>query len=578
MRLLKRMAALTLAAGLAVTALAGCGDTGGESSSAGSAPVSQAAGTAESQAQKELRHITVYSLAINPSNVFYQWQQDYMAEKIGVNVEIIPGDPEKLQPMLAAGDLPDVGKYSVDSDPTQVIESGLVMDLTPYEDRLPNYTRFSSSVKYSKEMRSAGTGKLYAIYFQIGSPTNYPMDLGTYACNLRWDIYEAAGKPEVTDMYSLLDALKKMKEVYPETPDGLPVYAIGLHPQWDGRTLYGATKYLAINGIMELDCGYVNYDAVNDRVDPILEVGGSYYEALKWLNTANRMGLLDPDSMTQTYEISQAKTVDSGQYLTAMTGNYFSKYNTTENVNADPPRGFMPLIWDDQHPVVNSSTIFGDIENPYFVSASTKELDACLDFLNLMFDEDACATFYGGPQGELWDVIDGSWVLTDEGRNFAKTGEHTFYTGETSRDWWGAYGLYAATLHSKTGTEFRINDTIAYTEEKIKENKIVDAYEDYYGVRRPIEIWRKNNQLVYNAEWRKFIEVMPTELQDIQNNVKGIVTQDSWKIVMNATSDAEVEAMFREMAEKANAMGAQELVTWGLAQIKQAQEKYAQFL
>ena len=50
-----------------------------------------------------------------------------------------------------------------------------------------------------------------------------PMDVGCYAANIRWDIYEKAGKPEVTDMYSYLDALKKMQEVYPADggwPDG----------------------------------------------------------------------------------------------------------------------------------------------------------------------------------------------------------------------------------------------------------------------------------------------------------------------------------------------------------------------
>ncbi len=34
------------------------------------------------------------------------------------------------------------------------------------------------------------------------------------------------------------------------------------------------------------------YDLVNDEFHPTLEKGSPYYEVLKWLNTANRMGLI----------------------------------------------------------------------------------------------------------------------------------------------------------------------------------------------------------------------------------------------------------------------------------------------
>ena len=175
-----------------------------------------------------------------------------------------------------------------------------------------------------------------------------------------------------------------------------------------------AAKYLTVMGVSDANIGYNQYNIAEDKIEAMIEKGSSYYEALKWMSTANRMGLVDPDSMTQTYEISQAKIVDSGQYLTAMYGNYYSGYNTDEHVNGDEPSGFMPLIWDGQHPVVAGDTLIGgDTNNPVFVSSTTKELDACLRFVNMMFDEDALMVMYGGPQGELWDIVDGEYVLTD---------------------------------------------------------------------------------------------------------------------------------------------------------------------
>ena len=58
----------------------------------------------------------------------------------------------------------------------------------------------------------------------------------------------------------------------------------------------------------------------------------------------------------------------------------------------------------------------------------------------MMFDEDALMVMYGGPQGELWDIVDGEYVLTDAVDDFLATGSHTFGTGESSSDWWGCLG------------------------------------------------------------------------------------------------------------------------------------------
>ena len=527
----------------------------------------------------EIATIQFYSGGVNPSSTYYEWQQQYFEENLGLRVEAIVADKEKLQPMLAAGNLPDLGKYAVDGDPTQAIEGGHVMDLTDYEDQIPNYTeKYPQSVQYSKDYKSAGTGKLYAIITQIGTYNSYSMDVGCYAANIRWDIYEKAGKPEVTDMYSYLDALKKMQEVYPQTEDGQTVYAMGFYPSWDGNHMSNAAKYLTVMGVSDANIGYNQYNIAEDKIEAMIEKGSSYYEALKWMSTANRMGLVDPDSMTQTYEISQAKIVDSGQYLTAMYGNYYSGYNTDEHVNGDEPSGFMPLIWDGQHPVVAGDTLIGgDTNNPVFVSSTTKELDACLRFINMMFDEDALMVMYGGPQGELWDIVDGEYVLTDAVDDFLATGSHTFGTGESSSDWWGAWGLMAATKTSKYGAPLRISDNPEYTEKNIADNKVVDMYEEYYGYRRPIQVWTEKDLICYQPEWNKLIEAMPSDLQDIQSNVKSVVCEYSWKIVMTAKDDAEIDSMFDEMKTQCDALGLQQIVDWGKSQIETAMTNGAKY-
>ena len=180
---------------------------------------------------------------------------------------------------------------------------------------------------------------------------------------------------------------------------------------------------------------------------------------------------------------------------------------------------------------------------------------------------------YGGPQGELWDIKDGEYVLTDGADTFRNTGSYTFSTGESSSDWWGNWGLASATSPSKyPNATFRISDSLMYAEKGIEKNTIYDMYEEFYGKRRPIEVLEEYDAIYYIPEWTKLIETIPSELEDIQNNVKSVVTQYSWQIVTTAKNDAEVESMFDEMVSQCEALGVQQVVEWGQDQINKAKE------
>ena len=181
---------------------------------------------------------------------------------------------------------------------------------------------------------------------------------------------------------------------------------------------------------------------------------------------------------------------------------------------------------------------------------------------------------YGGPQGELWDIKDGKYVLTEGAYTYLETGSYTLKsTGETMKDWWGNWGIASSSAPSKyPDAPFRITDNLAYVEKKIENNKILDMYEKFYGKRRPIQVLEEYDTIYYIPEWTRLIETIPTELEDIQNNVKGVVTQYSWQIVMNAKNDAEVEKMFDQMVAECEELGVQKVVDWGEEQINKAKE------
>ena len=135
----------------------------------------------------------------------------------------------------------------------------------------------------------------------------------------------------------------------------------------------------------------------------------------------------------------------------------------------------------------------------------------------------------------------------------------------------------AATKTSKYGAPLRISDNPEYTEKNIANNKVVDMYEEYYGYRRPIQVWTEKDLICYQPEWKKLIESMPSDLQDIQSNVKSVVCEYSWKIVMNAKDDAEIDSMFDEMKTQCDALGLQQIVDWGKSQIETAMTNGAKY-
>ena len=58
---------------------------------------------------------------------------------------------------------------------------------------------------------------------------------------------------------------------------------------------------------------------------------------------------------------------------------------------------------------------------------------------------------------------------------------------------------------------------------------------------------------------------------------QGVVCEYSWKIVMTAKDDAEIDSMFDEMKTQCDALGIQQLVEWGKNQIETAKSNIAKY-
>jgi ABC-type glycerol-3-phosphate transport system substrate-binding protein len=111
-----------------------------------------------------LTTIKMFQLGTLPAGIqkgFY-WT-DVLAEDLGVQLDIVPSTADTLRTMIAARDLPEVVISNTPSDIIDIIRAGLVRDLEPYKDRIPNVFKWTGMIQFMKDNWSEGQGKVYAI-------------------------------------------------------------------------------------------------------------------------------------------------------------------------------------------------------------------------------------------------------------------------------------------------------------------------------------------------------------------------------------------------------------------------------
>jgi ABC-type glycerol-3-phosphate transport system substrate-binding protein len=233
----------------------------------------------------------------------FHWTET-LAKDLGVQLDIVVSSADALQAMIAARDLPEF--ISINSQPhiADIVRARLVQDLEPHKARLPNVFKWTGMIQYMKDNWSDGQGKVYAVR---GSTGNRGDTTGTGAGPyVRWDYYKELGYPEITDLEGYLPVLKAMQDRHPVNDAGQKVYAMSLFSDWDGNRMALGNVFSNIVGKMSPG-GYLEVDIETNAVNSMLDDNSAYKRNLKFFYNANKLGILDPDSPTQGYEIWREK-------------------------------------------------------------------------------------------------------------------------------------------------------------------------------------------------------------------------------------------------------------------------------
>ena len=502
------------------------------------------------------------------------WVGDLWATK-GFQLEAIGNgnSEEKMQAMLASGDIPDLIRFNNWEQYEIAVQAGYLLCLDDYIDQLPNTVKYAAeALQYTRDYHS-DDGKLYGVPDNVG-PNKFGTDAGCYAFNVRWDIYAKAGYPQAETLEDMIDVFKAMKDVYPTNEDGLPTYALNTFAAWDGGTRFSfANAVLTTLGYYEGGQGYfLDYFIPTGECNSIFEDDSAFKRAVKFLYNMNQAGLIDPDSMTQEYTTSQSK-IASGQYFGCWWGGYQSAFDSLEKANADEPVGFKPVIFDEYIASTMGHFPIGT-SWPLCISAKAENIEACLAYVDANADPEFLFQLYNGPKGLFWDEDEnGKTYATDAYYEYADAGTYTLESGEEYKYWNGRYTLRDTFLVTELGgidPGFK-NEQQTYT----SDTKLNQAWSEYYGgeYQFPIDkIIAEDRLALRPLAFVSFLPQMDDDMKLIRDSVGAIVQTNCWKMVYAANED-EFESLWQQTVQDAMALGADQVQNWAMDQFDAAFEK-----
>lgn len=338
-----------------------------------------------------------------------------LEEKLNVTFEMEYYDKESYNLDLAGGNTTDIVVVT-DEYLNSVLKGKHAVNLEEYADYAGNILsdQYSFRNNVMKKFKSNGEDKLYFVSGKVtvGEPVE-SVSATPFGYVVRWDLYKEIGCPEIRTTEDYVEALKKMKEIYPETEEGLPTYALGaynetgLHPYY----IYGclALGYNNMEGGM-----YVQNVTTNELIPDVYDkdLDGQvtpFWETIKLYRMLYQEGLLDPDNfITKGEDLVERYT--KGQYLGGYMNWHYGIWNSNK-YSENPESLEQYIVLPNYMGWTNDSSTAG--ERYMYVSSHSKNIERAVMVLDYLQSEEWARKLYNGADGR-WEVGEDGAALTED--------------------------------------------------------------------------------------------------------------------------------------------------------------------
>lgn len=555
---LRKVTALLVATAM-VIAMVGCGseaapaaDTAAPAATEEAAPAaSEEAAPAADAAASENMVLEIYDAAANYQGLQTGWFQKVVNDRFGIDLNIIApqvaGDAI-YQTRASSGNLGDIVLLDA-VDFADCVKSGLIKDISADIGSCENIMVYKTQIDTYNQGLEGNNGEIYGIPTEMlnTSPTSYSEDVIYSSPLLRWDLYKELGYPKMADLDGLLDVLEQMMQAHPTNDAGDPCYPLSLWADWDG-----GDGMLGIANVVQLTTWYgekLRGSMIlkpDGTFTPLTDKTASYYKILKFLNTAYRRGLVDPDSGTQDWNTACAK-MSAGQVYLMWYSWQCGFWNSEERLQNGTAFIFCPV--DDQNYYCDADAYFGS-GRVFGVGSQVDDAKYAkiLEFLDWYASPEGCQFQHAGIEGFNYEVnADGKYVAINtnalmdnlpvpeeyggagynDGNNainqwIVKSNEINPLTGETyAKDYWSSW-------KESTNTQMK------------------QEWADQFGAKEPAEWMKNNNKLVISPNVTVSLPSDSADIAVIRDQCNQAVCDYSWQMIF-VDDDASFDALWDEM-------------------------------
>jgi hypothetical protein len=521
-----------------------------------------------------------------------KWYQSWLKDNLGIELRLreFTSDAERsqiFQNQMVSRQMSDVIAYNDRVGLVRAREAGLLINLDDHKDKLPalyNNPVYANMIKYSRKNYSPNGQGLYILPMFVGKSNNV-----NFTPSIRWDLYEKLGSPKLAGIDDLIPLLKKMMELEPVSETGRKTYGIILFPEWDVfmmnfasymRVLYGGRgAYLTEFFIETTGTGYTG------AVRSILDDNSDYKQGLNWYFKANQAGIIDPDSLNENFASVTQKYTDGNIFFSWFTW-MCSGYNTEERVSAASPRGFMPILADDMTAVVEPDNPVGEVGRAMALGATNpKNLDAALKYLNHFLSWEGMTMLYADPEGIIWEkgsdgvarIKASAWQYVDgtTTTGIPELGGSLYGQANSIMNFTGVNFGEVSPITGKTMLIGDWPDVIAHNNESNVLFKKWSAANN--GALNIFDLITKTGKIAKVNPAVSFMPIMPQDIETLRSQIGDVIKTNSWKMVF-AANQAEFDALWKDMQQKAEILGMQKIVDWSRNAWAAAQAEVADYL
>ena len=552
---ISKILALSVCLGMVSTMFTGC-----FSSKAGT--------TSSSVSTKKPLTITVFDDAANFQGKQTGWFGSLIKKKFNITLSILAPNASGsglYQTRAASGDLGDLLIIS-NSELSDCIKSGLVQDMTSTVKNYPNLMKYNKEFAYfnkTVDKTQNPEGKIYGFPTNTvpTSPTSYTSVAPYSSPMLPWNYYSGIGAPAIKDLNGLMDVLQQMQKKYPTSPTGKKTIPITLWKDWDNYMMENARWLCNWYGYQLPDIGTSTL-LVNKagKTQDITSDSGIYKKILQFFYDANKKGLVDPDSASQSWNDVNTKLTNEQVML-----NWYSWqigfFNTIDR--GQKGEGITQVPIADTHIIQNGDAYYGD-GRLYAIGSKCKDPARVMQFM------DWCVSTEG--MRYLIDGIEGfNYAIKNGKMEFTKVGQSAFQNNTPVPSKYGlGTGGYQdgqskinitilGTVAIDPGTKEPYDNNFWSSYVKANKTKLTNAW---------IAKYKADNSVKYYQE-HKMLDVVPlininfgndsSIVKNKRNQCRKILCDTSWVMVF-AKSQADFNSDWATMKTQLSGLGWSDLL------------------